>query len=106
MRVKYPDKGDPIMPFRQTCVSMGRRRRAGNFAVRPTVLALLLVLMLMARFAGAQDVFGRISGTVTDPSGAVVPGAKVSIVNEATQIRRVVTSDRNGYFAADAVPVG
>jgi hypothetical protein len=57
-------------------------------------------------FAVAQDIFGRIVGTVTDSSGATVPDVKVTIVNEATQAGRDVTTDRNGYFVADELPVG
>jgi hypothetical protein len=57
-------------------------------------------------FAAAQDIFGRIAGTVTDTSGATVPDAKVAIVNEATQITRDVTTDEHGYFVADQLPVG
>ena len=57
-------------------------------------------------FAVAQDIFGRIAGTVTDTSGATIADAKVTIVNEATQLGRDVTTDRNGYFVADQLPVG
>jgi hypothetical protein len=59
-----------------------------------------------ARFAVAQDIFGRISGTVTDSSDASVSGAKVTITNEATQISRVLTTDKSGYYVADSLAVG
>src|SRR5258708_1810513 len=64
------------------------------------------LLSVAVEFAVAQDIFGRIAGTVTDSSGSAVPNTKVSIVNEATQISRVVTSEKNGYFVADELPVG
>jgi Carboxypeptidase regulatory-like domain len=54
----------------------------------------------------AQDIFGRIAGTVTDSSGATVPNVKVEITNEATQIARTVTADKNGYYAADELAAG
>jgi len=66
----------------------------------------LSVLQGIGQFASAQDIFGRIVGTVTDSSGATVPDVKVTIINEATQVPREVTTDRNGYFVADEVPVG
>src|SRR5580693_4933390 len=52
------------------------------------------LLFGVIEFAIAQDIFGRIVGTVTDSSGATVPGVKVNIVNEATQVSRDVTTDR------------
>ena len=41
---------------------------------------------------------GTIVGTVTDQSGAVIPNAKVKIVNEGTSASREVTTDAQGYF--------
>src|SRR5258708_2941997 len=57
-------------------------------------------------FAVAQDIFGRIVGTVTDPSGATVPNVKVAITNDATLVSRDVTADKNGYYVADELPAG
>src|ERR1044071_6830683 len=54
----------------------------------------------------AQTVFGRISGTVTDSSGASVPGAKVTITHEASGIARSVTTDDTGFYIATNLPVG
>jgi Carboxypeptidase regulatory-like domain len=59
-----------------------------------------------AEFAMAQDIFGRIVGTITDSSGSAVPNAKVTITEEATQISRVLTTEKNGYFVAEELPVG
>src|SRR6266446_4209864 len=74
-------------------------------SVRMILIAALLLFGLV-EFAIAQDIFGRIVGTVTDSSGALVPDVKVTIVDEATQASRDVTADRNGYFVADELPVG
>ena len=49
---------------------------------------------------------GRISGTVTDGTGAVIPGVTVTIANEATKLERKVTADENGFYVATALPVG
>lgn len=54
----------------------------------------------------AQNIFGRISGTVTDQAGAVVPNITVTITNEATQVARTTTTDGNGFYVADNLPVG
>jgi hypothetical protein len=55
-------------------------------------------LSLIAPAARAQLDFGSITGFVKDPSGAVVPKAKVTITNEATQQDRSVTSNDSGYY--------
>jgi len=82
--------------------SYGKRR-----SFRLAVLTALIILFAGAvEFAVAQDIFGRIVGTVTDPSGSTVPGVKVTIVNEATQVSREVLADKNGYFVAEELPAG
>ncbi len=70
------------------------------------ILLAALVFSVAVEFAAAQDIFGRIVGTVTDSSGGAVPNAKVTIVNEATKVSRVLNADKNGYFVADELPVG
>lgn len=47
--------------------------------------------------------FGTIVGTVTDPSGGVVAGAKVAVVDQGTQISRVVQSNDQGYFVVGSL---
>ena len=54
----------------------------------------------------AQTITGRISGAVTDSSGAAVPGVTVKITNEATQQPRSATTDPNGFYVATNLPVG
>src|SRR5882724_6927848 len=72
------------------------------------VLFLCTTFLMVAttRFVAAQDIFGRIVGSVIDPSGAAVPDVKVTITNEATQVSRVVTADKTGYYVVDPLPVG
>lgn len=50
------------------------------------------------------DVYARIQGTVTDPSGAVVPGVNITVTNVATGISRRVTSSKDGSFVALNLP--
>ena len=81
---------------------------AGAFSLLKTAVLLLLLMapLVCSRTASAQDIFGRISGAVTDSSGAVVADAKVTLVNDATQERREVKTDKSGFFAEEEVPVG
>ena len=67
----------------------------------------ILVSSIALETAKAQDIVGRISGTITDTSGAVVPGASVTITNEATGVSRPpLTTNRSGNYVADDLPVG
>src|SRR3954452_14719414 len=79
-------------------------KHAGRSARR--LLWCALLVLGTARFAAAQSVTGTILGTVTDASGAVVSGAKVTIVNEGTALTRTVTSDGNGEYTVPALPTG
>src|SRR5579864_7777151 len=65
-----------------------------------------LALLLAAPFAGAQSTGGRIRGTVSDPSGASVAAATVTLVNEATHATRDVQSGASGEYIFIEVPVG
>jgi len=56
--------------------------------------------------ASAQTIVGRISGTVTDQQGAVIPGATVTITNEATDVKRTLTADDSGFYVATNLPIG
>jgi outer membrane receptor protein involved in Fe transport len=72
-------------------------------------LASLCVLILFALFvtvSRAQVTTATISGTVSDSSGAVLPNAKVEIVNEGTGASRIVMAGPDGHYTAPSLPVG
>ena len=70
-------------------------------------LASLAVIGLMAPSdASAQAVSGTILGTVKDTSGAVMPGATVTVTNTGTGFSRSVVTDTNGEYNAPSVPTG
>ncbi len=71
-------------------------------------LALISFLLIVAvlQFAQAQVLYGSLVGRVEDPSGAVVPGAKITVVNKATGQQRDVTADENGTYAIRDLQVG
>ena len=54
--------------------------------------------LLSANSARADNVYGKIRGTVTDPSGAVIAGAKVTATNTATGISTTVKSGTDGSY--------
>lgn len=58
----------------------------------------LVTLILLAGFVWAQTETGQIAGTVSDPSGAVVPNATVTLRNTATGLTRDMTSTDAGLY--------
>src|SRR5271155_2773408 len=58
-----------------------------------------------ALFAQATGNSGTVSGTVTDPTGALIPGAKVTIHNPVSQYERTATTDKAGHFQFPNVPL-
>src|SRR5262245_45361630 len=58
----------------------------------------VLVIWLSADIAGAQTIDGTLRGEVTDPSGAVVAGAKVTATNTATNVSVETTTSTAGTF--------
>ncbi len=68
--------------------------------------ALLLSLILSLPAAGQASDNGSLSGTVTDPNGAIVPGAKVSVKNIGTGLQRNVTASDEGRWTVSVLPLG
>ncbi len=69
------------------------------------LLSLCVVLLLLAPVY-AQKITGTISGVVTDPSGAVVAGATVTITNTETGLVRSTTTSTSGEYSAPDLPPG
>jgi hypothetical protein len=68
------------------------------------MLLLLLVLCFNPQPAYSQGLPGRLTGTVVDPTAAVVPGANVTLTNEATNAVLRTISGSQGFFVFAAVP--
>ncbi|HXN53459.1 MAG TPA: carboxypeptidase regulatory-like domain-containing protein [Candidatus Acidoferrum sp.] len=67
----------------------------------------MLAISLAAAVSGnAQSTGGRIRGTVTDPSGGAITGAKLQLTNEANGTQRETESGANGEYIFLEVPVG
>jgi hypothetical protein len=73
--------------------------------MKQLLVALFLVLVFVLP-ANAQTFRGAINGTVTDPSGAVVPAAHVKATNKATSIDYATESTSDGQFVFQDLPVG
>ncbi len=66
----------------------------------------LAALTILSSGAYAQLDFGSITGFVKDPSGAVVPKAKVIVINEATSQERPTVANDSGYYAVTNLAPG
>lgn len=78
---------------------MLREKPLVRFVLTPLAVA---VLMIFAATAFAQSDTGKISGTVKDQNGAIVPGANVSVIDERTGTERNTKANDDGLFT---VPV-
>ena len=70
------------------------------------IVTLAVAFLITGNVAMAQSSFGQISGTITDSTGAAVPGAAITIASANTQARRSVTSDDNGNYLVTNLPIG
>jgi hypothetical protein len=81
-----------------------------RLSLRARVLAALVGFALLCCLApppaGAQAVSGTILGFVQDSTGAVVPGATVTLVNTGTGFSRSVVSNAAGEYSAPLIPTG
>jgi hypothetical protein len=68
---------------------------------------IMLVFVLLAAISlSAQTFRGTILGSVTDPSGAVLPGASVTVKNVATGLARTTETSADGSYSLPELPIG
>ncbi len=71
-----------------------------------SVFALAATAFFASPTCDAQSFTGSISGTITDPSGAVVTGAKITVTQAETNLRIIAVSGKDGAYFAAPLPVG
>lgn len=69
-------------------------------------LALVAAFVLCISVSGLAQDAGTILGTVTDTSGAVIPGVKVTVTNSEKAVNREVTSSSSGEYVVPKIPLG
>jgi hypothetical protein len=69
-------------------------------------LAFLIGASLATLSCLAQSTTGTITGTVTDPSKAVIVGAQLTLTNESTGLVRAASTNATGQYVLDFIPVG
>lgn len=70
------------------------------------IAGILLPLLLCLSYALGQTVTGTITGVVTDPSGAVVSGAKITATNTQTSVKTTVQTNTAGVYTIRFLPIG
>jgi hypothetical protein len=66
----------------------------------------ILIAVLVARPVRAQSTFATLTGTVTDASGAVLPGVTITVTNTATKTVRTVVTDNVGEYVLPNIDAG
>ncbi len=69
---------------------------AGNGLL--AVILVIAIAVLLVPYARAQTALGTITGVIQDPSGAVIPGARIEVINEETGIATTVESQADGSY--------
>jgi len=75
-------------------------------AFRAYLLTPVLICLIFHAFYSHAATSGSISGVVADASGAVIPGAELSLVNTAQQTTYQAVSNREGLYSFPNLPVG
>jgi hypothetical protein len=78
--------------------------RAGGNRMRQMVC--VGILLGIGAITCAQTPSGAITGTITDPTGAIVSGVVVTLTNPATNARRLATTNQDGVYDLTALPPG
>ena len=82
------------------------KARNSNAGRQPGFCRAALAALLIPAAAWAQGAGGLINGTVTDASGAVIPGATVEIVNAETGVVTTAETGVNGVYYMPNMPIG
>jgi hypothetical protein len=89
-------------------MQVAMREKIRNMAHGSAILRICLVLLAMVASitASAQTDTGRVTGMVSDPTGAAIPNATISITNLGDNSTRTAVSDGSGNFNVSALPPG
>src|SRR5215813_3557860 len=83
-----------------------KRTSRMNSSPQLIVLHLLFICFAALTVCHGQSGAGTLQGTITDPSGAVIPGAIIVITSDATGVQRELSSNSAGLYVAADLPAG
>ena len=73
---------------------------------RSGLLVVAVTLILVGAFEVQAQTTGTIYGTISDPNGAAISGATVTVTNLETNLKRTATTGAEGSYTVTLVPVG
>jgi Carboxypeptidase regulatory-like domain/TonB dependent receptor len=98
---------EPLRDRADFTLDRGRDTRAFVRIFRAMAcLVLALPLALLPTFGRSQTQLATVSGTIADPTGAVIPGVSVTIVNQGTGLKRHGLTDTGGEYRFVGLPTG
>jgi hypothetical protein len=71
-----------------------------------TIVSILIFVIAACVSCRAQTTTGSVRGTITDPSGAIVPGAKVIVTDTATGVQTTDVSNQSGEYSIRFLQIG
>ncbi len=80
---------------------MLREKPLVRFVLTPIAVAVLMFAIAATAFA--QTDTGKISGTVKDQNGAIVPGANITVTDTRTGLERSAKANDDGFFSVAAL---
>ena len=80
--------------------------RFSTIVQKSLMLTMVLLLSVSAAFAQAQASSADLVGTVVDPTGAIIPGATITVKNSATGLTRTTTASDSGTYQFIGLPPG
>jgi hypothetical protein len=83
-------------------INSGLRRLSGHLRAISLTLLLLTACSVTAQVAGT----GSIQGDIADATGAAIPGARITLTEESTQVKRTAQSDSKGSYAFPNINIG
>ncbi|SPF49946.1 conserved hypothetical protein [Candidatus Sulfotelmatobacter kueseliae] len=82
------------------------RVRSASFKLSPAQTLTLAIIVLLPALLFGQGYFGTVSGGLTDATGAVVQGAKVTLLDEQKGYQFTTTSNNEGRYLFASIPPG
>ena len=87
-------------------MQLGHRESGERYVKRISKLVALLVMLTASAMCFGQETTGGVQGTVKDPSGALVPKAKITLSGTSLVGTKELTTDSSGYYHFANLPPG